>query len=459
MRKYFEESENTTSGVKLIESTSTDSVIQGNTQLSATIIYVIQETARTLATNPLSANAPEEEITKRIQEVEEKVGLTLSGLERSEVLAQIKREQKPFGILQPLVDDSSISDIIISDFANIAVQKGRKNVKTSFSFSSQQSYELFVERLLSKASANCSTKKPIADGMIGGFARIHCVHQSLCESGPYVTIRLNRFSTVGLQDLFSAGLAPQPVLEYLRILIRSGHTVLLAGEVGTGKTTLARALAGSIPTHESIVVIEDTPEVRLTHPHVRYLTTREANTEGEGKVSPSECIRAGMRMAMNRIIFGEIRDAEAAESFIDVCASGHPGLSTIHGKSAIDAVARLELFLGRAQKGVDKRVLSEQVATAVQAIVYVDICKETGKRRIMEVKEIGPFADGVLRHKDIFNYECKDGMPSWKVSNRISNYRDSLESDEARLELSKLPASLTMPFEQMYFDQGMKSVA
>jgi pilus assembly protein CpaF len=459
MRKYTEEQNPAAQQTKLITQSTTDEPIAGGSNLSATIVYVLQEVGRSLAANPISTNASEEEILNRITEVEDQIGLSLSGLERNEVLAQIKKEQKPFGILQPLVDDPSISDIIITDYSTISIQKGRKNIRTSFSFPSQQSYELFVERILSKAQTNCSTKKPIADGMISGFARVHCVHQSLCDRGPYVTIRLNRFSTVTLQDLFNTGLAPMPVLEYLRILIRSGQTVLLAGEVGTGKTTLARALAGSIPTHEAIVLIEDTPEVRLTHPHVRYLATRDSNTEGEGKVSPSECIRAGMRMAMNRIIFGEIRDAEAAESFIDVCASGHPGLSTIHAKSALDAVARLELFLGRAQKGVDKRVLSEQVATAVQAIVYVDICHQTGKRRIIEVKEIGPIADGVMRTKDIFTYDCKDGIPNWKIANKISNFRSILESDDSGVELSKLPTNLTLPFEQMYFDQGLKSVA
>src|SRR5690606_26243088 len=107
-----------------------------------------------------------------------------------------------------------------------------------------------------------------------------------------------------------------------------------------------------MPADESLLVIEDTPQIRVEHPHVRYVSTREANADGAGRVAPSECIRAGMRMAMNRMIFGEMRDAEAAEAFIDACASGHPGISTIHGRNAADAIARLELFLGRAQKGV-----------------------------------------------------------------------------------------------------------
>jgi pilus assembly protein CpaF len=199
-----------------------------------------------------------------------------------------------------------------------------------------------------------------------------------------------------------------------------------------------------VPPHESILVIEDTPEIRLEHPQVRYLTTREANTDGAGRVSPSECIRAGMRMAMNRIIFGEIRDAEAAEAFIDVCSSGHPGLSTIHAKSASEAVTRLELFLGRAQKGVTQAVVHQQIATAVQVLVFINICSQTGKRRIFEVKEVAGASDGNLRQREIFRYTPKDGTPQWSVVNKVSAFRDALDRTPGTGSLHELPSVLDL---------------
>lgn len=161
-------------------------------------------------------------------------------------------------------------------------------------------------------------------------------------------------------------------------------------------------------------------------------------------------------MAMNRIIFGEMRDAEAAEAFIDVCASGHPGLSTIHARSASEAVTRLELFLGRAQSGVAPEILSQQVATAVQVIVHIDICKTTGLRRIMEVRELGPVADGTLRKREIFKYTVKEDQPAWRVVGRVSSSKDKLESLATPVRLHEYPAELELNLNVAYREAAYK---
>lgn len=414
--------------------------------LSPALSHILKQVRRELESNleetDLERILRADEIQEIIRSVSQRMGFDLSSFESDEILSQVEREQKPFGVLQALVDNPDVSDIIVTEYSKISVQQGRRNFLTDYSFPDQASYENFVERLLMRAGSSYSTKRPIADGMIGSFARIHVVHSCLCEGGPYLTIRLNRFKSVAIDDLVKCGFAPREVFDYLRAIIAGGQTILVVGEVGTGKTTLVRALASSISSEESILVIEDTPEIRLEHPQVRYVTTRESNSDNAGRISPAECIRAGMRMAMNRIIFGEMRDAEAAEAFVDVCASGHPGLSTIHAKSAAEAVTRLELFLGRAQKGVNRNVLSDQVVTAVQVIVFVDICRVTGVRRVMQVREIGPVADGVLRTREIFQYKPCGQMPSWRIVTRSSAHKELLE--QGSVELSSMPAILEL---------------
>jgi pilus assembly protein CpaF len=417
--------------------------------MSPGLTFILQEVRREIGFDCPDGAPDRARLNAFITAVAARCGLELNEFEHDEIVRHFEREQRPFGVLQELVDDEAVSDVIVTDFYRVAVQQGRRNLATDAAFPSQEIYEAFVERLLARAHTAYSTKQPICDGMIGDFARVHAVHKCLCESGPYLTIRLNRFPTVALGDLRDAGLAPEPLLAYLKALVQHGRTVLVVGEVATGKTTLTRALASSIPESEAILVIEDTPEIRLDHPHVRYVSTREENCDGAGRITPAECIRGGMRMAMNRIIFGEIRDAEAAEAFVDVCASGHPGISTIHARSAADAVTRLELFLGRAQRGVDRAVISEQIVTAVQAVVFLGICPHTGRRRIMEVKEIGPVADGVIRVREIFRYELQDSLPAWRAMSKVSAHRSAIERGPDGVVLSAYPALLELQSAQL----------
>lgn len=350
-----------------------------------------------------------------------------------------------FGPLKPLIEDNSVSDIMIASFSTVFVKRGSQVVKTDVSFPSLAKYEQFADRLLAAADCSYSIAKPIVDGMVTPMVRIHAVHKVLCEEGPYLTLRVSRHNAIRYKDLCASTIAPREVLSYLRASLLTGNTILIAGEVGTGKTTLIRGLASTIPHGESILVIEDTPEIKIEHPVVRYVRTRESNTEGVGEISPAECIRAGMRMAMNRIIFGEIRDPEAAESFIDVCVSGHPGMCTIHSRSAFDTIARLELLLGRHQKGVERAVLREQIGAAVQVIVYTQICKFTGQRRISEVLEVDSNPQLSLKTQHVFQYSVSNNKPLWRVVNKTSFLAHGFKDFESGYSIENLPEWLTLP--------------
>lgn len=433
-----------------------EGAVAADESLSPLLCHVLEDAKRALALRESSEDGGEPaDLPGIVGEVASRLGVRLTSLERDEILAQLENDKSIFGILQPLIEDPRVSDIVVSGFAKISVQQGRRSIRTPLRFADQRSYEAFVERLLHRAGTTYSTKQPIADGMIGSLVRIHVVHRDLCDDGPYLTLRINRFTSVDTRDVERAGLAPPSIIDYLRAIVGIGRTILIVGEVGTGKTTLARALAGTIPTDESVLVIEDTPEIRIDHPHVRYMTTREDNVEGAGRVSPAQCIRAGMRMAMNRIIFGEIRDAEAAEAFVDVCASGHSGLSTIHGRSSHDAMTRLELFLSRAQKNADRNLLGAQVATAVQVLVVVDLCRHTKIRRIVDVRELGPVADGVLRQREIFSYRFDRGHPEWVVGTRVSAFREKLEQAPYSYRLHTLPERIELPTEISYREAAL----
>jgi len=335
-------------------------------------------------------------------------------------MRELQNDPNLFGVLKPLVDDPKVNDIIVSHYGQVAVRRGHKIERAPLAFESQAALESYIDRLLLAAGATYSVAKPIADAALGPLGRIHVVHSVLSENGPYLTIRLSRFNQVKEADLIGFGMAPAEIFSYLKTLVLGGQTLLVAGEVGTGKTTLLRALASAIPAHQAILVIEDTPEIKIEHPQVRYIRTREANIEGIGRIPPSECIWAGLRMSMDHIIFGEIREPEAAEAFIDVCVSGHPGLSTIHARNANDAVNRLRLLLARRQPGISTEALNGQIATAVQAIVYTGVCRRSGRLRVMDVLELAPSPDGGLRRQEMFRYDQESSATRWQSSNSQS---------------------------------------
>ncbi len=399
--------------------------------------YIVQLARRRLGESFSSSGAPtEEELFELIGGIEDAQNELLTERERTAVVASLTQSFQHFDVLTPLIDDSSVNDIIVRSYNDISVQKNRENYFTGLSFSDDQGYRAFVEQLLKRAGKACTIATPLVDCALGSNIRICVTHESISPSGsgPFLTLRLARHATVSLAALNHSGLGPPSALNYLGTIASAGGcTILIAGEVGTGKTTLLRALAKAVPDNEALLIIEDTEEIRLQRRFTRTLLTREANTEGSGRVTPAQAIRAGMRMAMNRIILGEMRDGDAAEAFIDVCASGHAGMSTIHAKSARDALSRLELFLHRAQGEIGVATIRKQIANAVSVIVHLAVDKREGKRRIFEIVEVGSSADGAIQLSPIFAFRPAESAPLWERLNGISNYSATLREHRCAL--------------------------
>lgn len=394
--------------------------------LTGSARFIINQSRQQLAQTDLGGRNPsEKELFELVRSVQEREQEYLSDQERTAVVAALSSSFEDFDVLTGLVDDPQINDIIVRSYDDISVQKGRSNFQTGLAFSDNESYKAFVEQLLKRAGKSCTVATPVVDAAVGSEIRLCVSHESLTPEGigPLLTIRLARHTKTSLSALEQFGLAPRIVLDYLATLVESGQcTLLIAGEVGTGKTTLVRALASVIPEHEAILVIEDTQEIRLERKFVRTLLTREANSEGAGRVSTAQAIRTGMRMAMNRIILGEMRDGEAAESFIDASASGHPGMSTIHARSARDALARLELFLSRAQSNVSIDTVRRQISSAVSAVVFLGVDPFTRERRIMEVVEVDSASEGMVQISPIFQYLTDSSGATWLRASGVSKF-------------------------------------
>lgn len=209
--------------------------------------------------------------------------------------------------------------------------------------------------------------------------------------------------------------------------------MLIAGETGTGKTTLLKALGTQFGPGESIVTVEDTPELNFDHPFLRSLVSRPPNVEGVGEVTLQEHIKTTLRMTPTRVILGEMRTPFAAEAFLESAQTGHTGMSTLHARNARETLVRLESLLGRAQKSVAIDIIRQQIALAVDVIVWVFRDKESGRPRIGEIIEVGHFVEGTIQVKPMFRYDHSRGHPAWVVESWNSFFDGVLSADGIRL--------------------------
>lgn len=393
-------------------------------RLTNASLFVLCEARKLIASNSENVNFQEEDIFQLVKRIEEEERVNLTDLERDVTLHALLTSLTDYDVLTSLVEDSSVNDIIVKSYDDISYQVKRKNIQSDISFPSERHYKSFIERLLKQVGKSCTTATPVVDAALEPHVRVCVTHESFSPSGsgPMLTMRLARHASISIKQLLNWRFASEEVLEYLTRVVEAGEvSVLIAGEVGTGKTTLVRALCGAIPEDEAILCIEDTHEINLSpRRFVRTLLTREANTEGAGRIQPYVAIRTGMRMAMNRIILGEMRDSDAAEAFIDVCSSGHSGMSTIHARSANDALARLELLLLRGVSGVNEHTVRKQISNAISVVVFLKVDPVTGHRKVDQILEVQQAAEGIIQSSSIFRFVYEKNCSYWLRDSGVS---------------------------------------
>lgn len=381
------------------------------------------------------AVATERAVAAAIDKAIAENGGQLSEVERADLIVHLRTDLVGWGVLQSLIDDPDVTDIHVYDYKTVVCQRGKVSYPTGLHWPTHEAYTAFIDRLLLKLGKSLSTQQHTVDGAFESGIRVCVVHNSVCVGcGPLLSVRVPRLSRVTLDNLIGFGLAPRLVIDYLASLTRWGHaTMLIAGETGTGKTTLLKALGTQFGPGESIVTVEDTPELNFDHPFLRSLVSRPPNVEGVGEVTLQEHIKTTLRMTPTRVILGEMRTPFAAEAFLESAQTGHTGMSTLHARNARETLVRLESLLGRAQKSVAIDIIRQQIALAVDVIVWVFRDKESGRPRIGEIIEVGHFVEGTIQVKPMFRYDHSRGHPAWVVESWNSFFDGVLSADGIRL--------------------------
>ena len=404
-----------------------------NDNLSSVSNAVLREARRELGSQQESANGSfeisEDAIAAAVDKVCLSKGFKLDDIARAEIIVHLKKDLVGWGVLQPLIENPEVTDIHCYDYKTVVLQRGKMSESTGLHWPSHEAYCTFIDRVLLGLGKSLSTQQHTVDASFSDGKRICAVHESVCGSrGPLMTIRVPRVSEPTLESLVAYQVAPPLIVNYLAALTRTvEHTFMVAGETGTGKTTLMRCLGTQFRSDEAIIGVEDTPELNYAHPYYRSLVSRTANTEGVGEVTLSEHIRTTLRMCPTRVILGEMRTPEAAEAFLEAAQTGHSGMSTVHARNARETLTRLESLLGRAQRGVSMDIIRGQVALAVDVVIWNVRERASGRVRVGEVIEVGHFVEGQIQVRPMFRLVQEGDSPKWEVQSWSSNYEDVLE--------------------------------
>lgn len=418
-------------------------------ELSPAASTVMREVRRELGSDPAlqqqmtNQATTERVIAQAVDKVLKKRGENIDDIERANIIISLQKDLIGWGVLQPLVDNREVTDIHVYDYKSVVLQRGKVSEATGLSWPNHQAYVTFLDRLLLRLGKSLTTQQHTVDASFPNGTRICAVHESVCgQRGPLLCIRVPRMSEVALENIVSYQVAPPLIVNYLACLVRSGlATMMIAGETGTGKTTLIKCLATQFGPDESIVAVEDTPELNFSHPYFRSLVSRPANAEGVGEVTLQEHIKTTLRMTPTRVILGEMRTPFAAEAFLESAQTGHVGMSTIHARNARETLVRLESLLGRAQKSVAIDIIRQQIALAVDCVVWLIREKSTGKPRIAEIIEVGHFVEGTIQIRPMFTLMKQGARPVWRVDSWTSNFDEQLKADG--IHLGESPQEIT----------------
>ncbi|WP_228201481.1 TadA family conjugal transfer-associated ATPase [Flaviflexus ciconiae] len=275
-------------------------------------------------------------------------------------------------VLQPLLEDLSVTDVLVNGTKGVWVDRGN-GLQQVHESAAELDDDEEVRKLAVRLAARCGQRlddaSPIVDGTFPNGVRLHAVLPPLAAEGTLISLRTQRSVALTLEDLGEFGTVDPTVAAVLTAMVNQRANVMISGATGSGKTTLLAALLGLVPHEERIIVIEESAELRPTHPHCIHLQVRHANVQGAGEVSMSDLVRAAMRMRPDRLVLGECRGAEVRDVLAALNTGHEGGWATIHANAAQDVPARL-VALG-ALAGMSEQTVAAQASAALDAVVHI----------------------------------------------------------------------------------------
>jgi len=343
----------------------------------------------------------------------------LSSNEKQQICDEVLDEVFGLGPLEPLLQDSTISDILVNGSKQVYVERRGILELTSVTFRDDQHLLRIIDKIVSQVGRRVDESTPMVDARLLDGSRVNAIIPPLAVDGPLMSIR--RFSQDKLMpsDLVSKKALTQGVMELLEAAVKAKMNIIIAGGTGAGKTTLLNALSAFIAPKERIVTIEDAAELQLKQPHVARLETRPPNLEGNGAIRQRELLMNSLRMRPDRIVVGEVRGPEALD-MLQAMNTGHDGsLTTIHANTPRDGVSRLEVMVSLANANMQLVSIRQQIAAAVHVFVQAARMSD-GSRRVTSITEVTGMEGDIVTLQDIFVFEKRGLGPNNEVLGRFA---------------------------------------
>jgi pilus assembly protein CpaF len=348
-------------------------------------------------------------VHQRLRELLDDEEGPLSAQEKLLIVRQIGDSVLGLGPLEPFVRDPEVTEIMVNNWDTIYVERSGKLYWTGTKFHDEQQLRRTIDKIVGKVGRRVDEASPYVDARLPDGSRVNAVIPPLAIDGPALTIRKFAADPYQADDLIEFGTMTSPVAQFLEACVRGRINILVAGGTGAGKTTTLNVISSFIPDDERILTIEDAAELKLQQPHCIRLESRPPNIEGKGQITIRDLVRNSLRMRPDRIVVGEVRGAEALD-MLQAMNTGHDGsISTIHCNSPRDALSRLETITMMAGMELSNKAIREQIASALQLIVYQQRLKD-GTRRFTHVTEVAGMEGEVITLQDIFLFDFSAGI-------------------------------------------------
>lgn len=335
-------------------------------------------------------------------------GITLPSNEKATIIQTVINDVIGFGPIQPLLEDSDISEIMVNGPNQTYIEKKGKLILSDIKFRDNAHVMRIIEKIVAPLGRRCDESSPIVDARIKGGpadgSRVNAIIPPLALNGPTITIRKFKKDALTIDSLINYGSMTREMANFLEACVKARLNMVVSGGTGSGKTTLLNVLSSFIPEDERIVTIEDSAELQLKQPHVVRLETRPPNIEGKGAISIRELVKNSLRMRPERVVIGECRGGEALD-MLQAMNTGHDGsLTTGHANTPRDMISRLETMVMMAGMDLPVRAIREQIAGAVNVIVQQSRLKD-GSRKVIAVTEVQGMEGETITLQDVFVFE------------------------------------------------------